>query len=335
LTLLALTTIGGAARADAPAGDRRRAAALFDEGRRLVAAGRFDEACTRFAESERLDASPGTLLNLVDCEERAGLLATAFASAQKAERLAAGRGDGESATFAHRRAAEIEPRVPRLRIRVRVAPARVEQVTLDGTVVDPAGGPVPVDAGHHRIEATFTDAPAASAEIDVAPDTRDRQVELAPAPPTMAPPPPPARSPAVETSAEANPREAHGQAGGLRRPIGVAAMATGTAALVVGAVTGLLALSTKNRLVATCTSGGGAFPDRCGGGSLDAAGRADAQSDLATARTDGTISTIGLAAGVVLVAAGIVLYATSGGGAARSAQLCPMGIPCFFSSARR
>ena len=58
---------------------------LFKEARRLVEAGDYAHACPMFAESERLEPAPGTLLNLADCEKNVGQLV----SAQEHYRLAA------------------------------------------------------------------------------------------------------------------------------------------------------------------------------------------------------------------------------------------------------
>jgi hypothetical protein len=49
------------------------ATALFDEGRRVMAENHYAEACPKLAESERLAPSGGTLINLADCYEHAGL----------------------------------------------------------------------------------------------------------------------------------------------------------------------------------------------------------------------------------------------------------------------
>ena len=80
-TSVALLLVVAPARAQAPTStDKVAAEALFEEGRRLVAAGSFVDACPKFADSQRLDPSPGTLLNLASCYEKLGRSATAWAT---------------------------------------------------------------------------------------------------------------------------------------------------------------------------------------------------------------------------------------------------------------
>src|SRR5687768_16841895 len=58
--------------------DPAAAEALYRAGRDSAKKGDWDKACSQFAESQRLDPAPGTLLNLADCEERRGLIASAW-----------------------------------------------------------------------------------------------------------------------------------------------------------------------------------------------------------------------------------------------------------------
>lgn len=161
---VAATVGSGAARADVPgpaapipsassaAQETAIAAALFEEGRRLMEAARFAEACARFAESQRLDPGGGTLLNLALCREREGKLATAHAT--YADALASARRDRreDRIEVCKQKLDELATRLPRLRI-------VVPRDTADGTpslvvrvndaILPPIawGSEVPVDPG--------------------------------------------------------------------------------------------------------------------------------------------------------------------------------------------
>src|SRR5260221_9700518 len=80
-----------------PSPDDAGAEALFLEGRRLMDAARFDEACAKFAASQKLAPGLGTLMNLADCEEHRGRTATAWAHFREAaaEAHEAGRTERE------------------------------------------------------------------------------------------------------------------------------------------------------------------------------------------------------------------------------------------------
>ena len=86
LTLLALLISAGTAVAQP--GDTVGAEALFREGKRLLKDGKTAEACDKFAASDHLDRSAGTLLNLADCREKNHQLATDAASISTARRAA-------------------------------------------------------------------------------------------------------------------------------------------------------------------------------------------------------------------------------------------------------
>lgn len=66
------------ARADNSAADNATAEVLFNQAKVAFEAGRFDEACPKYAEAQRLHPTPGTLLNIGRCEEARGNLATAY-----------------------------------------------------------------------------------------------------------------------------------------------------------------------------------------------------------------------------------------------------------------
>jgi hypothetical protein len=144
-----------AARAESPSSSRSIAQVLFDEGRELLAAGKYAEACRKFAESQRLDPGGGTVLNLALCHEKEGKIATAWADFREA--LGAARRDqrAEREKLAREHLDALEPRLPKLTLRVTPSTAPVE-VTLDGTAVNASAWntPFPIDPGTHRIEAT-------------------------------------------------------------------------------------------------------------------------------------------------------------------------------------
>jgi hypothetical protein len=131
------------------------AEALFNDGRSLIKAGKLAAGCDKLAASERLESSVGTLLNLGDCREKLGKLASAWAAFRKAEAKARRTGgDDKRQAEAGRRAALLEPRLSKLVIDV-AERADGEVVRRDGEIVDDAewNTPLPVDPGRYTITA--------------------------------------------------------------------------------------------------------------------------------------------------------------------------------------
>jgi hypothetical protein len=138
------------ARAQSP-----EAEALFRDGRSLIKAGKLAAGCDKLAASERLETSVGTLLNLGDCREKQGRLASAWAAFRKAEGMARRTGgDDRRQAEAGRRAAALEPRLSKLVIDV-ADRADGEVVRRDDEIVDEAAWntPLPVDPGRTTITA--------------------------------------------------------------------------------------------------------------------------------------------------------------------------------------
>src|SRR5258708_39703307 len=109
---------------------------LYQKGRQLVAEGKVAEACPKFAESYRLDAATGTLLNLAACHEAELKLATAWLEVTEA--MASARRDhrDDRVKFAEEHLAAIEPRVSRLTVALApLAEPPDVKGQLDGVVV--------------------------------------------------------------------------------------------------------------------------------------------------------------------------------------------------------
>lgn len=170
------------------------AEALFRDGRALIKRNQLAAGCDKLAASERLESSVGTLLNLGDCREKLGRLASAWAAFRKAEAMAkrAG-GDDKRQAEAGRRAAALEPRLPNLVIEV---PHAVDGLVVrrGDEVVDPAqwSTPLPMDPGSYTIIAeapgyepwrqTVTIAPANKRQVISVPALERAAVAAAPAP---------------------------------------------------------------------------------------------------------------------------------------------------------
>lgn len=125
---------------------------LFHEGAELRRQGQFAEACEKFEESQRLDPAAGTLLNLGDCREAEGKLATAWSLFEEARKTAATSFIRDEAQA---RAQAVHGRLGYLQIQIQGAVAG--QVVRYGnlTLGRPAYGTrVPVDPGELVVSAT-------------------------------------------------------------------------------------------------------------------------------------------------------------------------------------
>lgn len=168
-------------RAEPSEAERRQAQALFEQGRVLLEAQRYAEACPAFAESQRLDPGGGTLLNLALCHEKQGRLATAYTEYQDA--LSAARADKrperERLALLHLEA--LEGKVARVRFEIASgaegAPITIE---LDGTKVPELAWstPTPIDPGVHRIVVSAPGHRSWQSQLDVGADGGERVVSV-------------------------------------------------------------------------------------------------------------------------------------------------------------
>lgn len=265
------------------------AQSLFEAGRDLMAAGRYDEACAKLAESQRIDPAGGTLLNLARCHELQGRLATAWAEYKDA--LGAARRDGrpEREQEAEQRLAELEPRLPRLQIIVgRAASIPRFELTRNGVVIRHAawGEAVPVDPGAHRIEATAPGYRPWTANADVTQPGVTVTVRV----PSLVPI---ATQPRVERPRGRELPASPDESG--RRWLGWSAVGLGAVGMAVGTFYGLRALDQQEQADAICDV------EACPPQQSRAV---DLNED---ARRDASISTISYGAGLVCAGIGVFL----------------------------
>jgi len=275
------------------------AEALFRDAQRLLKENAVTEACAKLTESQRLDPTTGTLLNLALCHQRQGKIALAWSEMNQAASESARAGNREREAFARGKATELERRLGHARIDVAPS-AGVTELAVDGVSLGAAAWnlPIPVDPGAHvfvfsgrgrrrTIAMTFTEGESKSlavASLDevVAPPT-------AVASPQGSPPPPASSAPPAVGG------EPHD---GTRRTIGFVVGGVGIAGVALGTVFGLRALSEKNDVDAECD-----------GAKCTPRGAAAADD----ARSAATIATIGFGVGIVGLAVGTYLVLTSPG----------------------
>ncbi len=154
---------------------------LFRDGRDLLKQGKIAAGCDKLVASERLESSVGTLLNLGDCREKLGQLASAWAAFRKAEAMAKRTGgDDKRQAEASRRAAQLEPQLPTLEISV---PQRVDGLVVrcDGEIVTDAQWSTarPLDPGNYTIVAEAPGYQAWHTTVPVSLGTK-RQVVVVP-----------------------------------------------------------------------------------------------------------------------------------------------------------
>lgn len=260
------------------------AESLFVEARRLMADGDFATACPKLRESNELDPQLGTLLNLGKCYEQNGQVASAWATFTELARLADRAGQAARASYASERIEALEPMLAYVTIRL-VSPVPRVTVRIDDELLSTAvlGTPLPLDPGRHRLAVEAPDHEPWSRVLEVTPSSRqDVEVppleRVSPEParavatiPVFLPPPPPPPSPPLAVHAEDT-------ASSPWWPAAVAGYVVAGAGVVVGGVTGILALEA--------------------GGSLDCPGGACPPSDadrLSRATTLANVSNVGFA----------------------------------------
>jgi hypothetical protein len=167
----------------APPAESAAAQKLFDEARALYDAGRYAEACDKFAASQSLDPRDGTLLDLAICHAKQGRTATAWIEFSEARAHAAQGGQADRELFARQQVEDLAMRLSTLRLTVAPS-ARLPglSIRLDGAGLAEAawGTEVPLDPGTHVVEAFAPAHVAWRAEVVIGPTADKREVAVPP-----------------------------------------------------------------------------------------------------------------------------------------------------------
>lgn len=262
---------------------------LFREGRKALEAGDYATACGKFAESQRLEPAPGTLLNLAGCEERSGKL---VASAEHYRLAAAGFPKQDSRrSVAIDKATALDKRVGHLVLHKKDLPegARVRNGDAPMTLFD---APIAVDPGTQAIVVEADGRAPASFATSV-PEGATVEVSLSVGPPNVAVATEPQRPPSPRTKPDPGDRPSPSP----RRTIGFVVADVGGVALVGGTIFGVWSLARA-----------GTYRSHCDGQNVCDQDGFDAASDLKWMTPLSTVLVVG---GAALVATGLVLYFTA------------------------
>jgi len=303
---LALAILAPCASAQTSA-DKAAAEGLFQAGRDLMSAGKFAEACGKFEASQRLDAGLGTLLYLAECYEKAGRLASAWATFREAESIASGRDDRARSQVARQRHTALEPRLSKLSIKVAEGNDAATEVRRDGEPIprESWGLALPIDPGDHTLEAVSPGHKPWSTKIAVQGEGVTVPVEVPVLDPAPAEPPKPvsAAAPTTPIAVSSPPPPAADTArndtGGTQKTIGLVLGGAGVVGLGVGTYFGLRAKSKNN-----------ASFDHCDPNNHNSCQQAGINLRNA-ARSSANIATGLLIGGGAFLATGIVLYLTA------------------------
>ncbi|MDP9003009.1 MAG: hypothetical protein M3O46_23195 [Myxococcota bacterium] len=319
------------AQAPQPANDKVAAQALFEDGRKLVNAENYAEACPKFADSERLDPSPSTLLNLANCWEKLGRSATAWATYKEAESAANAVKRPDYMATAQRHADALSPKLSRLTIHVQQPTAGL-QVKRDGTWVGIPewGSAIPVDPGAHAVEASAAGYKPWTTNVDVARDGAQLTVSVPPLDPLPVETPPPAGSshvpapvsvPVLAPSSSPSPGPEGRSDGSTQRTIGLIVAGAGAVGLVVSGALALVANAKKQDSFTNCEPD----PHRnvCNATGVSQRDAAISAGDAATAALG--IGAVALVAGAVTWFTAPVRTPAPNGSAARMVILPTLG----------
>lgn len=257
--------------------DPAAADTLFRDALKARDKGDWNTACKKFNDSMALDPVTSTLINIAKCHEHEGKLATAWSEINQAmvlnrETMGEQR-KGELAQYGKDLIANLEPRLPKLKIIIHQKPSGLE-ITRNGEDISAGlGNALPVDPGKYEIEASARGYVTENRTVQIA-EKQTVTVELSMVKDVTSP----------------------------RRVAAYVVGGVGLAGLAVGAVTGVMVIShvvVKNR---NCgVNAGYSDPFSCNQIGYNA---------FLNAQTPGLVSTISSGVGAAGVVTAAILLAT-------------------------
>jgi hypothetical protein len=321
--------------------DKATARDLAIEGYQALESKDYTAALDRFTRADALYHAPSVILGLARAQVGLGKLVAAQELYSRAahETLPpnASTGSKKAVQEAQTELDALVLRIPSVVINVKGSDA--PRVTLDGIEVRAAalGVKRPVDPGKHVITASATGFVTSEVTVNLA-EGKSESVTLELKPRQTEPPPVVAVAPAAKlptltpeltpmapvptTPVLSEPQPDQVTAKGLtRKTLGFVALGVGGAGLIIGGITGGLALGKHGDITKSCGEG------HCPKGT-----EATWQPEIDSYNTMGAISTIGFITGGALAATGVVLTLTAPKGSPTRAAVTPLVGPGFIGA---
>jgi hypothetical protein len=209
---------------------------------------KFSEACPRLERSYKLDPATGTLLNVAVCHEAVGKTASAWNEFRDVVAMSRRENRDDRAKFAQDRIDQLKTRLSTLTVRQTVKEPGLAWKLDDANVgTESLGIALPIDPGHHTVEAVAPGKQPWKTTVDVVRDGETKTIEI----PTL-----------VVLPAEVA-QKSRGPSGWVFVTGSVAVLGFGAMALG-----GIEALSSWNTRTAACGVGGD--PNACSQVGIDA-----------------------------------------------------------------
>lgn len=162
--------------------DKAKAVDLFNEGKKLMDAGKYTDACPKLEAAKANDPSlDGVVLRLAACYEKTGKWASAWSHYIESVSRAEKSGNKERLTLAKKGVADTQAKLSRVTVKVAVG-AKVAgfEVKWDGKelIEGEWGSALPVDPGEHTLMASAPGHVSFSTTVTVGASAETKTVEV-------------------------------------------------------------------------------------------------------------------------------------------------------------